>query len=276
MNWRQPLVKTSCVIVFSLVCGCSTTDKPMSNSEYIHRIPGNILQDFKDTFSDDSLKKIGLLTLSTAGWSENSEKAREFYRDHGSIATDFGNKYLGEGGTMFATSLILYGLGQGLQNKNLSDTGMAMFEGFLQTGFQVQSLKLITNEQRPNGSDRKSFPSGHAAVYGTVYGTLLTMTDGKNEFLHSVIAIVGAVGAGVVMESRMDSNAHWFHDVGAGLLIGFWNGQRAARRYNPNARDFSKINDDWTIEPWIADDIIGISFHYEIKNPSYRKRSHKY
>ena len=97
------------------------------------------------------------------------------------------------------------------------------------------SFKLIIKEQRPDMSDRKSFPSGHVALaftgaelmrmeYGTAYG------------------IGGYVAASAVAFLRLYNDKHWFNDVlmgaGIGILsarIGYW--------LLPVERKLLKIND---------------------------------
>jgi len=93
------------------------------------------------------------------------------------------------------------------------------YEGMLQLGssvlaaqIAVESLKLLELETRPNGTDRKSFPSGHAA--GAFSGAM---------FVHKRYgwkpALVPYGMSLVASWARVSSGAHYVHDVLAGAAI---------------------------------------------------------
>ena len=74
-------------------------------------------------------------------------------------------------------------------------------------------LKYTIHEERPDGTDNKSFPSGHAArafmgaeLVRTEYGTGL-----------GIAAYTTAVGVSCL---RVYNDRHWWHDVVAGAGIG--------------------------------------------------------
>ena len=77
----------------------------------------------------------------------------------------------------------------------------------------VAVLKILTDRERPGGSNQYSFPSGHA---GTSFAAA-TVLDRRYG---------GAVGwiayglAGFVGASRVVGNHHYFSDVMAGAVIG--------------------------------------------------------
>jgi PAP2 superfamily len=86
----------------------------------------------------------------------------------------------------------------------------------LGTAVIVQSMKRIIGRKRPDGSDNRSFPSGHTS---TAFAAA--------EFLHQEfghhspwISVAGYTAAAATGYLRMYNNAHWLGDVLAGAAIG--------------------------------------------------------
>jgi membrane-associated phospholipid phosphatase len=101
--------------------------------------------------------------------------------------------------------------------------GMAIQEegwgGISQLGYSVavtqiatHTLKIVIDEERPNGSDSNSFPSGHTSMAFT--GAV---------FIHKRYGIEKAVVpytlSSFVGFSRVYTKAHYTHDVIAGALL---------------------------------------------------------
>jgi len=93
------------------------------------------------------------------------------------------------------------------------DRGIAAGVGLGSVCIAVEGLKSLVEEKRPDGSDYRSFPSGHSAVaflgadlvrqeYGWGYGTA---------------AYVLAAGVGAL---RLYHEKHWYWDVFAGAALG--------------------------------------------------------
>ncbi len=78
------------------------------------------------------------------------------------------------------------------------------------------SLKHIVCERRPDKSDRRSFPSGHA-TYAFAGATML-----RHEYGHlSPWVTIGGYGvATLVALDRVRQDRHYLHDVCAGAVIG--------------------------------------------------------
>lgn len=79
------------------------------------------------------------------------------------------------------------------------------------------SLKQIVSERRPDHSDRRSFPSGHATFAFAGATTLY------HEFGHVSpwVAIGGYGVATLTAVDRIVRDRHYLHDVCAGAAIGF-------------------------------------------------------
>ncbi|HEX8448930.1 MAG TPA: phosphatase PAP2 family protein [Allosphingosinicella sp.] len=93
-------------------------------------------------------------------------------------------------------------------------------EGALQAGgslaasFAVtEGLKRLVDERRPDGSDRRSFPSGHTSASFAAAATLHRRYGWK-------VGLPATVLAGFVGVARVEARKHFWHDVVAGAAIG--------------------------------------------------------
>ena len=78
----------------------------------------------------------------------------------------------------------------------------------------TEGLKHIVREKRPDGSDRTSFPSGHA----TAAFAVATMQS----HFHPKQAPYWYAGATLISYSRVKLNRHYYHDVIAGAAVGYF------------------------------------------------------
>ena len=82
-------------------------------------------------------------------------------------------------------------------------------------GGVVNTLKQTTNVERPDGSNKHSFPSGHTAT-AFMTATMFTKEYGHKSPWVGVGAYSVATATGLM---RMANNKHWLSDVltGAGI-----------------------------------------------------------
>lgn len=105
----------------------------------------------------------------------------------------------------------------GIKGRNKPKIQLLLYAGSNLIGAGVtHSLKKVVNRERPNGANRRSFPSGHTATAFTAAEFL------HQEFGHISpwISIAGYTTAGVTGYLRMYNNEHWLGDVLAGAAIG--------------------------------------------------------
>lgn len=81
----------------------------------------------------------------------------------------------------------------------------------------TEGLKLITRERRPDGSDRDSFPSGHATAAFAVAA--------MEAHYHPREAAYWYGGAALIAASRVGLHRHYIHDVLAGATVGYFTAQ---------------------------------------------------
>lgn len=134
-----------------------------------------------------------------------------------SDAVDAGDAY-GNGGYLAAFSAATWGFGALSRNQELRQTGTAMMKGLLVDAVVVASLKSAVGRSRPDGSDTRSFPSGHTSGAFTI-STILARR-------HGLKAAIPAFGlATFTAVARMEDKRHYLSDVVAGAALGIAIGQ---------------------------------------------------
>jgi membrane-associated phospholipid phosphatase len=101
-----------------------------------------------------------------------------------------------------------------------------MMKGLLLDIIAVTALKSMVGRTRPDGSDTRSFPSGHTSGAFTI-STILSRRHGWK------VGIPAFGLATFTAIARMEDNRHYFSDVVAGAAIGIAVGQLAS----PKSRD---------------------------------------
>jgi len=80
----------------------------------------------------------------------------------------------------------------------------------------VFSVKKVSGEWRPDGSDQLSFPSGHTANAFAAAEFLRQEYKGVSPWY----GVAGYVVAGATGYLRMYNNKHWLGDIAAGAGVG--------------------------------------------------------
>lgn len=113
----------------------------------------------------------------------------------------------------------------------------------LLAGGAAYGLKHAFPEERPDHSDRRSFPSGHAAVSFAAAASL------ENRYGWAIgipaFALASFVGAG-----RVEARKHHWYDVAAGAAIGTGSGFLLTRKHDSDVR----------LIPWADSSGGGLSF----------------
>lgn len=136
---------------------------------------------------------------------------------------------MGQLPTLLTAAVTTYAWGRIGDHPKVSHVGMDLIQSLAVSEAIVETLKYTTRRERPDGSGRNSFPSGHAADT-FAFATALERHLG---WRYSVPAYIFA---SYVAVSRLPANRHWLSDVVFGSTVGIIAGRtvtstEAARPY---------------------------------------------
>jgi membrane-associated phospholipid phosphatase len=169
--------------------------------------------DFKNFFSKDTAKVmsyVSLVAIATAPWD------REGVNNGFNIPTalfESGN-LLGQFTFQMAAGFATYGVAKSIHNQKAAAVGRDIVRAQVLSQVMVQTLKYTVRRERPDGSNNKSFPSGHSA------SAFATATVLQRHYGWKIGAPAYALG-GYIALARMAWNRHHATDVvmGAGFGI---------------------------------------------------------
>ncbi len=119
----------------------------------------------------------------------------------------------GSSGFNLPTSAGLWALGKVTRRPKLEQLGSTLLRTLALTQLVVAPIKVAVRRERPDGSNRLSFPSGHAAN-GFAIARMLDRSYG-----HRVGIPLYVLGI-FVAAGRMEGNRHYLSDVVMGAFLG--------------------------------------------------------
>jgi hypothetical protein len=122
-------------------------------------------------------------------------------------------KYIGNTPEQVVMSLGTYVYGRVRHQPKVSHLGMDLLQAQLMSELLVEPLKFGVRRQRPDGSNKRSFPSGHASVTFAA-ATVIERHLGWRK------SLLGYGIASYVAASRMHDNRHYLSDVVFGAAVG--------------------------------------------------------
>ena len=120
---------------------------------------------------------------------------------------------LGELPTLLASASVVYAVGRLNDRPRVSHVGMDLIQSLAMSEALTQTLKYTTRRERPDGSGKNSFPSGHAA-------DTFAFATALERHLGWKYAVPAYVFASYVAISRLPANRHWFSDAVFGAAVG--------------------------------------------------------
>lgn len=154
----------------------------------------------------------GVASLSLKGLKDLNESTRFEISEHRPDHIRLDNY------TQFAPGVLVYGLNAiGVEGKhNLRDRSIIYGTSLLLTSAVTFPVKHMVKEERPDGSNRLSFPSGHTATAFASAQFMFREYKDTN-FLLGISGYSFAVFTGIY---RMLNNKHWLGDVVGGAGVG--------------------------------------------------------
>jgi hypothetical protein len=128
-------------------------------------------------------------------------------------ATFEAGEILGGAAVQIGGAVATYGLGKIFESPSVATLGRDLVRAQVVTQTLTFGVKLAASRERPDGSNQKSFPSGHAS------GAFATATVLKRHYGWKVGAPAYAF-AGYVAVSRLNESKHYLSDVVFGAAIG--------------------------------------------------------
>jgi membrane-associated phospholipid phosphatase len=144
------------------------------------------------------------------------------------VGSNFADKFfkpgevLGELPTLLGAATTIYVIGRAKDQPKVSHLGMDLLQSLAISEGLTQALKYTTRRERPDGSGRNSFPSGHAADT-FAFATALERHLGWKG------AVPAYIFSSYVAISRLPANRHWFSDAVFGSAVGIIAGRTVTR-----------------------------------------------
>ena len=120
---------------------------------------------------------------------------------------------LGNTATLLAVSTVVYVVGRAKDEPRVSHVGMDLLRSIAISEALVEALKYTTRRERPDGSGKTSFPSGHAS-------DTFAFATALERHLGWKYAAPAYVISSYVAASRLPANRHWLSDVVFGSAVG--------------------------------------------------------
>jgi len=140
------------------------------------------------------------------------------------VDSDFANKFfklgevLGELPTLLTSASVVYAVGRLKDQPKVSHVGMDLIQSLAMAEALTQTLKYTTRRERPDGSGKNSFPSGHAA-------DTFAFATALERHLGWRYAVPAYIFSSYVAISRLPANRHWLSDAVFGSAVGIISGR---------------------------------------------------
>lgn len=172
----------------------------------------NITFNYKSLIIPSSLIGYGIIGIESDGLKLFNSEIKKEINEH------IDDMFTIDDISQYAPFLSVYGLNAlGIKGKNnFKDRTIILGTAYLIMGTSVNVLKKLTAIERPDGSSKTSFPSGHTAT--AFMGAEFLNQEYKDVSIwYGISGYLVATGTGFF---RMYNDRHWFTDVVAGAGIG--------------------------------------------------------
>lgn len=254
---KIPRVLALCIIILESAAGMAQTDSVFS---------GNHVVSDSDTVRAElygfkplqlivpcTLIGVGLVGLESDWLKYQNREIRE------ELQENIDRKFTIDDFSQYAPIAAVYGLKLcGIKGKHgYGDMTVILGTACTLMGAAVYTMKNVTKVERPDGSARNSFPSGHTAT--AFMGAELLRREYRD--VSPWIGVAGyAVAAGTGF-FRMYNNRHWLTDVIAGAGIGILSVQAAYWLYPVISKTFfhKRYIKNMYISPYVSENSKGLN-----------------
>jgi len=215
-----------CAIVIFL-SGCMSTTLIERAKTDVKDWPKTLVDNGRETF----LATNNVIALSLAGGmsvamhQDVDIEVAEHLEEHRKLRNlrDEGLNFIGHPTTHFVATGLWYALSAEKQDEFNNRRAWTMMNALSLTWVTTTGLKVIRNNETPNGDDL-AWPSGHTASSFTVASVL-------DEFYGPKVGIPAYVAASLVGYRMMDTGNHWASDVVFGATLGWVVGHTVAGKH---------------------------------------------
>ena len=165
------------------------------------------------------------LGLASLAWKYDQRTLGQFEGNPLLEVTDVTNLY-GSSSFNLPAAFLAWSVGRASGRDKLSSMGSASLRALLYVQAVVLPIKLGVGRERPDGSNRRSFPSGHTA---NSFALAEVFREGYGWKVGAPLYVMGALTA----LGRMEENVHHLSDVIAGAAIGIVIGRSVNLRPGP-------------------------------------------
>jgi len=217
-------------IAFFMLTGCGPNQHYWQTvKDDFRQMPSHLIQDSNDLIHNRQHVSILVVAGAASGYTrlEHDDAIDDHYKKTDTFPRDMSIAIgtAGSPATHFALAGSGYLLGLFTENSQTRQVSYSLTEALAYTGFYTMTLKLIAQDESPNGEEL-AWPSGHtsstvafAAVLDSYYGPLVGVP------LYAL--------SGLVAYERIDNREHWASDCIFGAAIGYTIGKTVADRYRP-------------------------------------------
>ena len=190
-------------------------EPPTPEHTGIHALFGDLVEDIKHLpeMQNVYIAAVGGGLAAAAHPFDQSFNAK-LVSNYDSVNAFFAaGKYLGNTPEQVAMSLTTYAVGRWRNQPKVAHLGMDLVQAQLMSEILIEPIKFATHRLRPDGSDYRSFPSGHASVTFAA-ATVIERHLGWRK------SVLGYAVASYVAMSRLHDNRHYLSDVVFGAAVG--------------------------------------------------------
>ena len=189
--------------------------------------PRDLIENARDTFLETNNIMALLLAggMSVAMHQNVDAEVAKHLEVHQQLRNfkDEGLNFIGHPTTHFVATGLWYALSADQQDEFNNRRAWTMMNALSLTWVTIGGLKLIRNNETPNGDDL-AWPSGHTASSFTAASVL-------HEFYGPKVGIPAYVAASFVAYRMMDTGNHWASDIVFGATLGWVVGHTVAGKH---------------------------------------------